>query len=91
MSFDQWWYDVEFYAMIDTDELRWTPREFKPSNPAWMYYVIENTDPAENLYFAIRPYDVGDELAGRQAGQKKNIVREPGRKDGYRDGQEKGT
>lgn len=89
MSFDQWWYDVEFYTTIDTDELSWAPRKAKPSDPAWMYYVIENIDPSENLYFAIRPYGVEDELARRQIGQKKNIVPEPGREDVYRNEEEK--
>lgn len=89
MSFDQWWYDVEFYTTIDIDELAWAPRKAKPADPIWMYYVIEDMDPSENLYFAIRPYGIEDELAGRQAGQRKNVVREPGLEDGYRGGQEK--
>ena len=89
MNFDQWWYDVEFYTTIDSDELVWGARELKPSDPASMYYVIENIEPSENLYFAVRSYSIEDELSGRQAGQRKNIVREPGGRVTCRDGEKK--
>lgn len=79
MNFDQGWYDVEFYTTIDVDALSWAPRACKPSEPVWIYYTLENSEPSENLYFAIRPYSLRDELSGRRSGQRKNIVREPGR------------
>jgi hypothetical protein len=56
LHFDQWWEEPELYTSIGPEAaIAWSNTRLHPDYPLEAYYAFHDQEPAENIYFALRP------------------------------------
>jgi hypothetical protein len=55
VEFDPWWRDLDFHSTIQQGRISWSNTTLYPELPIAAYYTLRDEEPAENVYFAIRP------------------------------------